>query len=133
MTLRRISAITLMILMFSTGFSSYADEEPTLIKMRATAYCLDGKTASGKPVREGICATGRRELIGKTCIVYQRLPNGDVGEMLYILEIEDCGCSENVVDIWQPDLDACQKVMDRLYERGCQGRIYCQILEDCNG
>lgn len=110
-----------------------AEEQPQLIKMHGTAYCLKGKTASGKDVRIGLCASGHRDWLGKTCIIYQRLPDDSVGDMLYILEIEDTGCKESVIDIWMPDLDACQEVMNKLYEDGCKGRIYCQVLEDCNG
>ena len=125
--------ITAMFLIACTSLSGKAAEEPELIKAHATAYCLPGKTYTGKEVREGIAASGRKEWIGKTVIIYQRLPNNRVGDMLFILEVEDNGCSENVVDIWQPDLVSCQRVMDRLYEDGCQGRIYCQVIEDCNG
>lgn len=117
-----------MILMFSTGFSSYADEEPTLIKMRATAYCLDGKTASGTEVRKGICAISDRSLLGKTAIVYQRLPNNEVGEIIGIYEIEDTGCREHVIDVWNPE-DECQDFMDRVYEDGCQGKVWVQIVD----
>lgn len=117
----------------SIGFTSYADEQPTLIKMHATAYCLDGITASGEPVRKGICATGHKDWIGKTCIIYQRLPDDRVGRMLYILEIKDTGCKESVIDIWMPTMEECQKVMDTVYENECKGRIYCQVIEDCNG
>ncbi len=126
---KRVISVALLIAMCLTGSTSLADSQPTLIKMHATAYCLDGNTASGEPVRKGICATGHKEWIGKTCIVYQRLPNGDVGDILYILEIKDTGCKEAVVDIWMPTLEECQKVMDRVYEDGCQGRVYCQVVD----
>lgn len=115
-----------------TGFISLrgkAAGEPELLKMRATAYCLDGITASGKEVRKGICATGNKELIGKTCILYQRLPNGKVGKLIGIYEIEDTGCNKYVVDVWFPDLEECQCFMDRVYEDKCDGKVYAQIVE----
>lgn len=128
-----IIAVTIAAMCWS-GCISYAhDEQPALIKMYGTAYCLQGVTASGKSVRIGLCASGHKDWLGKTCIIYQRLPDDSVGDILYILEIEDTGCKESVIDIWMPDLDACQEVMNRLYEDGCEGRIYCQVLEDCNG
>ena len=131
---KKLISIALLIGMCSTGFTSYGkDEQPTLIKMHATAYCLDGITASGEPVRKGICASGHRDWIGKTVIIYQRLPDDSIGRMLWILEVKDTGCKESVIDIWMPDLDACQEVMNLLYEDGCKGRIYCQVLEDCHG
>ena len=127
---KRIVSILLVIGMCSIGFTSYAtDEQPELIKMHATAYCLPGKTCTGKEVRIGICATGRREWISKTAILYQRLPNGEVGEIVGIYEIEDTGCSESVIDCWYPDLDQCQDFMNRVYEDNCQGRVYVQIID----
>lgn len=110
------------------GFSSYADEEPTLIKMRATAYCLEGITASGTEVRKGICATSDHSLLGKTAIVYQRLPNNEIGSVIGIYEIEDTGCKEHVIDVWCPE-DECQDFMNRVYEDGCQGKVWVQIVD----
>lgn len=122
-----------MILTVLIGFTSYANEEPTLIKMRATAYCLDGITCTGKEVRKGIAASGRKELIGKTIILYQRLPNDEIGRGLGIYEVEDSGCKENVIDVWRPDLDSCQEFMNEVYEDGAQGKIWVEVIEDCNG
>lgn len=102
--------------------------EPELLKMRATAYCLDGKCANGEPVRKGVCATGNKALIGKTVIVYQRLPNGTVGELIGIYEITDTGCSKYVIDVWRPK-EECQRFMDRVYEDGCQGKVFIQLIE----
>lgn len=96
--------------------------------MHATAYCLEGITASGKEVREGICASGHQEWLGKTCIIYQRLPDGKIGEVIGIYEIEDTGCNEYVIDVWMPE-DKCQDFMDKVYEDGCGGKVYAQIME----
>lgn len=96
--------------------------------MRATAYCLQGITCTGDEVREGIAATGRKDLIGTTIILYQRLPNGDVGKGIGIYEVKDSGCNENVIDVWKPDLDACQEFMDEVYKDGCKGKIYCEVI-----
>ena len=112
---------------------SFAESEPTLIKMRITAYCLDGMTASGTPTRDGICATGRPGMLGKTVIVYRRLPGDEIGEALGIYEVTDTGCNENVIDIWRPTLDDCQSVMDWAYEKGSAGKIWVQVLENCDG
>lgn len=133
MNRKLISAAVTIAIALTFCLKAKAEDQPTLIKMHGTAYCLQGVTASGKDVRIGLCASGHRDWLGKTCIIYQRLPDDSVGDILYILEIEDTGCKESVIDIWMPDLDTCQKVMNRLYEDGCKGRIYCQILEDCNG
>ena len=117
---------------YSIGFTSYASSEPELIKGHATAYCLEGITATGKEVRKGICATGRREWLGKTAIIYQRKPDGSIGQIIGIYEVEDTGCKESVIDVWCPK-EECQDFMNRVYEDGCQGRIWIQILEECNG
>lgn len=107
--------------------------QPELIPMHATAYCLDGVTASGEPVRKGICASGRKELFGKTIILYQRLPDGSIGRGLGIYEVKDTGCKPNVIDIWRPNLDECQDVMDAVYEDGCKGKIFVQVIEESEG
>lgn len=128
--MRKIISIGIVILfVFISCLNVKAESQPELIKMRATAYCLPGKTCTGKEVRIGICATGHREWIGKTCILYQRLPDGEVGEIVGVYEIEDTGCSQNVIDCWYPDLDRCQDFMNRVYEDNCQGRVYVQILD----
>ena len=108
-------------------------DESAMIKCRATAYYLDGIAASGQEVREGICA-GKEEWFGKTIIVYQRLPGDKVGELIGIYESLDKGGTEAikngwVIDIWQPDLEACQELMDRVYEDGCEGKIFIQVLD----
>ena len=127
---RITSGIIVVILTCLTAFTSYAKEdEPQLIKMRATAYCLDGITASGEPVRRGICASGHKDWLGKTVVLYQRLPNDGIGQIIGIYEVKDTGCKETVIDIWQPTLDDCQEVMNRVYEDGCQGRIWCEVLD----
>lgn len=99
-----------------------------LIKAHATAYCLEGKTATGKYVREGICATGNSEWVGKTVIMYQRLPNGNVGRMIGIYEVEDTGCKPTVIDVWKPQ-EKCQEFMNEVYEDGCKGKVYIQIID----
>lgn len=127
--MKRVISVAILIAIFSIGFTSYAKEEPELIPMHATAYCLPGITASGEPVRTGICASGRKELFGKTVIMYQRLPDGSVGRGLGIFEVKDTGCKPNVIDVWMPDLDWCDNFMRIVYMDGCKGRVYIQVLE----
>lgn len=128
MTSRIISGITVLIATCLIGFTSYANEEPTLLKMHATAYCLEGKTCTGKEVRKGICATSHRDWLGKTAIVYQRLPDNEVGKIIGIYEIEDTGCNEYVVDVWVPESE-CQDFMNTVYEDDCKGRVWVQIVD----
>lgn len=130
--MRKVITIVLLIVLTSC-LKSYAAEEPTLIKMHSTAYCLQGQTCTGEYVREGIAASGRKDLIGKTIILYQRLPNNELGKGLGIFEVIDSGCGETIIDVWMPDLDACQEWMDLVYSNGCNGKVYCQVIEDSNG
>lgn len=126
-----MAIVLVMVLVLAQDLTSFAREEPSLIKKRATAYCLKGKTCTGIEVRHGICATGDKELIGKTIILYQRLPGDEIGKIIGIYEVEDSGCSSNVIDVWQQDLEECQNFMNLVYEDGCQGKVWVQIFECC--
>lgn len=116
------------------GFTSYADEEPTLVKMRATAYPDTGNpTKSGTMPHYGT-AGGRTDMIGKTIIMYQRLPNGEVGEIIGIFEIEDDGTAKgaregHVIDVWKPNKAECQEFMNRVYEDDCGGKVWVQFID----
>lgn len=123
------SMIVIIVLIILVSLKSKAATEPELIKMQTTAYCLPGTTCTGNFVRNGICASGRSEYIGKTVILYQRLPNGDIGDIIGIYEVLDSGCSKNVIDVWCEDLNACQDYMKRVYEDGCRGRVYVQVID----
>lgn len=105
----------------------------TLIPARATAYCITGTTASGEYTREGICAGGSR-YFGKTITIYQRLPDGSVGDKIGTYECKDKGATPGiknnyVIDVWQEDLEHCQEFMDLVYKDGCEGKIYIHIEE----
>lgn len=104
-------------------------------KGHATAYCLPGTTASGLPVQDGICAMNKKvvkeqKLMGKYVALYQRLPDGTVGKEIGIYLIADTGCKKTVIDVWQPNLEQCQLFMNTVYEDGCKGKIYYQILTE---
>lgn len=137
--MKRLICILLIFLMMpmkvtAMGASNDAYyDESAMIKCRATAYYLDGITASGQEVREGICA-GKDEWLGKTIVVYQRLPGDKLGELIGIYESLDKGGTKAikngwVIDIWTPDAEACQELMDRVYEDGCEGKIFIQVLD----
>lgn len=126
--MRKVITIVLLIVLTSC-LKSYAAEEPQLLMMRCTAYCIHGTTASGTPTRIGICATGRKELLGKTVVVYRRLPGDEIGNALGIFEVTDTGCNQNVIDIWQPTIEDCQSVMDWAYEEGASGKIWVEVIE----
>lgn len=79
----------------------------TYIEMQATAYCIDGTTATGTHTRRGICA-GKREWFGKTAVVYAD-NNGEIGDLIGIYKVEDTGGSTirsgKVLDIWVPSYE----------------------------
>lgn len=97
--------------------------------MHATAYCLDGITASGEYVRDGICATGDKSHIGEVAVLYQRLPDGTRGDYIGTYDVRDCGCHENVIDVWCANLEECKQFMNRVYENGAKGKIYVYFEE----
>lgn len=99
-----------------------------LVKGQATVYSLQGKTKLGTQTRYGVVASGNKELLGKTVIVYQRLPGDKIGDCLGIYTVEDTGCKKEVIDIWCP-VELQQKIIDKTYENGCKGKIYIQIVE----
>lgn len=131
---KRVISVALLIAMCLIGFTSYADEEPTLVKMRATAYPDTGnKTKSGNYPHYGT-AGGREDMLGKTIIMYQRLPNDGVGEIIGIFEMEDTGSAKgaregHVIDVWKPNIDECQDFMNRVYEDGCGGKVWVQFID----
>lgn len=91
--------------------------------MIATAYCLNGTTASGTQTRRGIAA-GKREWFGKTAKVYWN-DNGTVGELIGEYIIEDTGSTPikngSVIDIWMPTRDECMDFGRRL--------VYVEIVD----
>ena len=80
-------------------------------QMKATAYCLTGRTATDTQVREGIAAS-KREWFGRTVSVYTN-DNGDLGQFIGRYVIEDTGGSPirkgHVIDIWLPTYEQCKQ------------------------
>ena len=132
---KRLISVALLIAMCSIGSTSYAkSEQPELIKGYATAYNgPTDTTCTGKKVRKGICG-GCSDYIGKTIILYQRLPGDQIGQIIGIYECEDTGTGTDafregrLIDVWCEDMDACQEFMDRIYEDGCKGHVYIEII-----
>lgn len=98
------------------------------IKCRATVYSLKGKTAMGTPVRWGVCASGNKNLLGKSIIIYQRLPDDSIGDAIGVYSIEDTGCGSEVIDIWCPE-EYQKAIINKTWEKGCNGKIYVQIVD----
>lgn len=125
--MKRLATLIALLLMLSS--IEVRAVQPELQKAHATAYILRGKTSSGAETRNGICASGNPEWQGKTIIAYQRLQDGSVGRMLFMAECLDSGCSPYVIDYWEEDIQEAQRFMDMVYEDGCQGKIYIQVLD----
>ena len=132
---KKLISIALLIVMCSTGFTSYGkDEQPELIKGYATAYNgPSDHTYTGKPVHKGICG-GCQAYIGKTIILYQRLPGDEIGQIIGIYECEDTGPGTDgfregrVIDCWMPE-DELQDFMNRVYEDDCHGKVWIEVLD----
>lgn len=123
-----------MLLILLSSRSKAEEIQPVLTKGHATAYCLQGTMANGEEVHTGACALNSKvvkegDLMGKTLILYQRLPGDNVGKVLGYFIICDTGCKKGVVDVWLPDLNQCQEFMNLVYEDGCKGKIFYQIVE----
>lgn len=138
MNRKLISAAVTIAIALTFCLKAKAEDQPTLIKGYATAYNgPSDHTYTGKPVHEGICG-GCEAYIGKTIILYQRLPGDEIGTCLGIWECLDTGTGTEgfqqgrVIDCWMPE-DELQDFMNRVYEDGCEGKVWIQIVEDCNG
>lgn len=84
--------------------------EVEMYRMKATAYCLKGQTASGINVREGIVAS-KPEWIGRKMTVYLADKDGNPSQLLGTYDVEDTGGesirSGRVIDIWMPTESEC--------------------------
>lgn len=82
---------------------------PEGVKMIATAYCLNGTTATGTQTRVGIAAA-KRSWFGKTIAVYH-LKDGKPSSLIGRYVVEDTGGDNirngKVLDIWMPTESEC--------------------------
>ena len=135
MVKRVISCLLVIGLLLFAALSAKADEgEP--FKMYTTAYHHGEITASGVPVRRGICAV-KREWMGLTAIVYEYKPDGSMGDMIGIWECLDTGFGGDadgdgvgsieagkVIDMYVPTLEECR---DWMKQTG--GKVYVQLVD----
>ena len=135
MAKRIISCLLVIGLLLFAALSAKADEgEP--FKMYTTAYHHGEITASGVPVRRGICAV-KREWMGLTAIVYEYKPDGSMGDMIGIWECLDTGFGGDadgdgvgsieagkVIDMYFPTLEECQEWMKQT-----GGKVYVQLVD----
>ena len=90
---------------------AYRKSQIELHSMVATAYCLNGTTATGTQTRSGIAAS-KREWFGKTVRVYWN-DGGQAGSLIGEYVIEDTGGrpirNGSVIDIWMPTKEECMQ------------------------
>lgn len=135
MVKRVISCLLVIGILLFAVLSAKADEgEP--FKMYTTAYHYGEITASGVPVRRGICAV-KREWMGLTAIVYAYNPDGSIGDLLGYWECLDTGFGGDadgdgvgsieagkVIDMYFPTLEECQAWMEQT-----GGKVYVQLVD----
>lgn len=99
---RLILLILLSLAMTTTSVNAEVHE------MKATAYCIQGQTASGTNTRYGICA-GKPEWIGKKASVFLKYNAHYLGTYI----VEDTGGESikngEVLDLWFQSEDLCKK------------------------
>lgn len=137
MVKRVISCLFVIGILLFAVLSAKADEgEPFKIKMYTTAYHHGEITASGVPVRRGICAV-KREWMGLTAIVYAYNPDGSIGDLLGYWECLDTGFGGDadgdgvgsieagkVIDMYFPTLEECRDWM-----KLTGGKVYVQLVD----
>lgn len=118
MKVKILSITALIIILYTINISVIVaaahiiDEnwKPDFYRMQATAYCIEGTTATGTQTRPGVAA-GKREWLGKSVTVYSQDANGNIGDLIGTYIIEDTGGkpirSGKVIDIWLPTYDEC--------------------------
>lgn len=106
---KKITSIILATLM-TILYCIPASAGTTGYQMKATAYCINGTTATGTQTRVGVAAS-KREWFGKTVRVYADDGTGKSAELIGTYVIEDTGGkpirSGKVIDIWMPTYDEC--------------------------
>jgi hypothetical protein len=134
----KILGVFLIILVISGYIVRFEVKANELIKGYVTIYTSkpNAITSTGNKVREGICASSK-EYEGKTIIIYQRMPDGSIGDVLGIYECLDTGGTKGikegiVIDVWKPDNESKDEFINRSYENDCEGKIWIQVL-DSNG
>lgn len=145
MKMKKTMALVMAVAVLWTSLTAYAEEDTQRIakaeagevfRILTTAYCQGDVTATGVPVREGICAA-RSEWIGKTALVWQCNEDGTQGEFLGYWECLDTGFGADsdgdgigsiqegrVIDMYFPTLDKAQEWMELT-----GGRVYIQLVD----
>lgn len=115
---RILSVVLLMTMVFGCVLSAQAKTLVGAEKIKTTAYCLDGITASGQKVRPGICA-------GADWRVDEADENGSWVADVYTMDGQYIGCFElldkggtkaikegRVIDVWFETYEECMEYME---------------------
>lgn len=135
--MRKILKATLG-LMILTGyllcpFITAQAEEPVLSPANITVYNDTGIMRWGQQTRYGVCA-GSEEYKDCMIVVYQRLPDGSLGDFIGMFECLDTGGTKGlnngtVIDVWKPTMEECQQFIDLTYSNGCKGKVFIQVIK----
>ena len=133
---KRVIALLLTVYMAASAVLPAGAETQEPFKMYTTAYHYGTITASGVPVRKGICAV-KREWMGLTAVVYECKEDGSQGELLGFWECLDTGFggdadgdgvgsieSGKVIDMYFPTPEECQGWMEQT-----GGKVYVQLVD----
>lgn len=129
--MKKAGLIIILALIFMLSISSSADSlkwpevfegDNEFTKMKTTAYCLHGVTATGGTTRPGIAACDPH--IGEIAIIYTL-----DGEYLGSFEVTDTGGTDAihkgyVIDVWFDTYEECKEWMIRT-----QGKCYCKFVK----
>lgn len=134
---RKILGLLLPIILCISSMPVYAEsidygEMADLIPGYATAYNLEGTMANGEQTHPGACASSSDRLYA-IIILYQRLPDDSVGKFIGQYHCCDTGGNPSIkngtlIDVWQPTDFDCYEFMDKVYEDGCQGKVWIQVI-----
>ena len=109
--MKKVTGFVFGVLVYLCFVNPVYAEELDFKEMKATAYCLQGQTASGEYTREGICAS-KPEWIGKTAAIYYN-DGGMIGDFIGYYEILDTGGDSikkgYVIDIWMENKETCKQ------------------------
>ena len=120
---KRVIALLLTVYMAASAVLPAGAQTQEPFKMYTTAYHYGEITASGTPVRRGICAV-KREWMGLTAVVYECNPDGSMGDLLGYWECLGSIEAGKVIDMYFPTLEECQAWMEQT-----GGKVYVQLVD----
>lgn len=131
---RVIRAIVLAAIVFIINLSLQfyvfaADTGIEPVKIRCTCYCYNsGVTAAGTKPKQGLTVAGRKEWMGKACVLYRINEEGEIGDLIGMYQFLDTGgeliSQGKRIDVYRNTLDECH---DWVNEYG--DYVYMQVID----